>query len=53
MRQWGICSGGVAISLRGKDSMVPGAIAPHLFDFSEGYAEGETTHPLRAAAKNI
>jgi hypothetical protein len=31
--------------------MVLGATAPHLFDFSEGYAEGETTHPSRAAAK--
>src|SRR6266436_9247457 len=37
MRQWGICSGGVAIFCVARTAMVPGATAPHLFDCSEGY----------------
>src|SRR5260221_7076419 len=30
MRQWGICSGGVAIFCVARTAMVPGATAPHL-----------------------
>jgi hypothetical protein len=38
MRQWGICSGGSGYFFAWQGTaMVPGATAPHLFDFSEGY----------------